>query len=569
MLARMQQLLRRDVVREDRLGRLDQLLRASRLVIATVCVLAFVGPAGAQWTALPSNPLGATSNMILLPNGTILVQGVGTPANNRASNLWSILTPDASGNYATGTWTTIGAMNVQRYNYSSWVTNSGNVVIAGGQYTTVPVGNTNSDIEIFNPVSGTWTQSLASYPGFFLSNSPSAMLPSGAILFGDASTSNCYLYDPSTDTWNATGQKAYAPGSDISEGQTFTLMPNGKVLTWPSWQNFTQPIPSAWSSGTLYVTGSVVVNGGNFYVATNNGTSGNGGGPTGNGNAIPDGPVLVWAYFSAWTPSTVYSTGQYVCANGGTYKCKTGGTSAAGGFGPSTGGNNVADGSAVWSYVSFFNAPAGQTYDPSLGSWLLTAPSSSKLTDIQYDVASQFSMGPATVLPDGTAIQIGANGNTAIYNPTQNKWSVGPTFPAGQGADFSPGALLPNGQFLVAVDAAPGQGAPTRLYTYDYVTKSLSSVVLSGQLATDMQTSGASIRRTLVLPNGHMLLNTGTGRIWDYTPTGNPLNAWRPTVSSVTKNTSTLYTLTGSRLTGISVGAASATPSLVLNTISK
>jgi hypothetical protein len=58
------------------------------------------------------------------------------------------------------------------------------------------------------------------------------------------------------------------------------------------------------------------------------------------------------------------------------------------------------------------------------------------------------------------------------------------------------------------------------LYTYNYVNKTLTSVALAGQIATDMQQTGATNRRMLVLPNGHVLLNTSTGRIWDYNPGG-------------------------------------------------
>ena len=42
--------------------------------------------------------------MLLLTDGSVIVQGL-------CSNLWYRLTPDASGNYANGTWSQIASMS--------------------------------------------------------------------------------------------------------------------------------------------------------------------------------------------------------------------------------------------------------------------------------------------------------------------------------------------------------------------------------------------------------------------------------------------------------------------------
>jgi len=55
------------------------------------------------------------------------------------------------------------------------------------------------------------------------------------------------------------------------------------------------------------------------------------------------------------------------------------------------------------------------------------------------------------------------------------------------------------------------------------------------------------------LPNGQVMVCCGSGD-WLYTPASAPNNAWRPTVSSVTYNSGTTYTLTGTQLSGLISG---------------
>jgi MYXO-CTERM domain-containing protein len=52
------------------------------------------------------------------------------------------------------------------------------------------------------------------------------------------------------------------------------------------------------------------------------------------------------------------------------------------------------------------------------------------------------------------------------------------------------------------------------------------------------------------LPNGQVL-TTGGSSDWLYTPDSLPQDAWRPAVSSVTFNSGTTYTLTGTQLSGL------------------
>ncbi len=55
---------------------------------------------------------------------------------------------------------------------------------------------------------------------------------------------------------------------------------------------------------------------------------------------------------SQWAQGAEYAIGAVVSANGNAYQCSTPGQSASSGTGPSTTGNAIIDGTAVWSYLS-------------------------------------------------------------------------------------------------------------------------------------------------------------------------------------------------------------------------
>lgn len=211
------------------------------------------------------------------------------------------------------------------------------------------------------------------------------------------------------------------------------------------------------------------------------------------------------------------------------------------------------DGS-VLSYDVFSSASTGvghaQRYIPSTGTWVdagtVSVPLSS--SGVGYE------MGPATLLPDGRVLEIGANGNSAIYTPSMNTWAAGPVLPAGLGADDAPGAELPNGKFIFAADTTLFNG-PTKLFEFDPSTNSYADVTPGGALGAQLG-GAAFVDRMLVLPNGHVLLTTGAGTLWDYAPNGAPPAAWAPTINNVMQTAPNTYTLTGTQLTGLSEGAS-------------
>jgi hypothetical protein len=170
-------------------------------------------------------------------------------------------------------------------------------------------------------------------------------------------------------------------------------------------------------------------------------------------------------------------------------------------------------------------------------------------------------LGPATVLPNGKVLQIGGNEITSIYTPPPGSfgtgsWVTGPSLPAGMGADDAPGAMLPDGHFLFLADYYPST-SPTILFDYNYFNNTLTdlSATLPIDLYFDLYFSESNSCRMLVLPNGGMLLTTGWNDLWEYKPSGTPLNTWRPVISSISKLSAGRYSLSGSRLNGISEGA--------------
>ncbi len=400
------------------------------MLIAQFLAMQTDGEAAGVWTKLTrANPAGGAGTMMLLTDGTVMVQGPGV------SRSWTKLTPDSSGNYINGTWSNIASMGLERLYFASNVLPSGKVFVLGGEYSG-PSGFQNivNSGEIYDPVANTWTP-IATFPQPEFGDDPSILLPNGKILCGYIFDGRTYLYDPVTNSWSATGTKLR---DDASDEESWVMLPGGGVL---SYDIFTSP-------------------------------------STGTGHA--------------------------------------------------------------------------QRYNPATGTWTNTGAVPVPLTGPTYG----YELGPASLLPDGRLLQIGANNNTVLYNPTTNAWTRGPSLPTGMGADDAPGAMLPNGHFLFAADT-PLFNGPTKLFDFDYTTNRITDVTPTGAIGAELGGS-AYTSRMLILPNGHMLFTTGSGNLWDYAPDGAPQAAWAPTITAVAKSTtnSSLYTITGTQLTGISEGAS-------------
>ncbi|HEV2970162.1 MAG TPA: hypothetical protein VGY55_09240, partial [Pirellulales bacterium] len=99
-------------------------------------------PAVGTWTQInvttpTTNPLVAAAilnegigHMLLLPDGSVMAQG----GSDQPTADWFKLTPDATGNYANGTWTQLASMNTGRLFYGSVVMQDGRVMVLGGEF---------------------------------------------------------------------------------------------------------------------------------------------------------------------------------------------------------------------------------------------------------------------------------------------------------------------------------------------------------------------------------------------------------------------------------------------------
>jgi hypothetical protein len=197
----------------------------------------------AGWTALNNQPSFNANHMMLLTDGTVLVQELAT-AN------WYKLTPDNSGSYVNGSWSTLATGPVGPTYYASAVLMDGRVFMAGGEDN---LGNDGVDInncEIYDPVADSWT--TIGGPGWAnIGDAPCCMLPDGTILLGNINDTSTAIYDPVANSWSAGPNK-----DDTSSEETWTLLPDQTVLVaecqnHPAADKYVAPANSWVSAGSI------------------------------------------------------------------------------------------------------------------------------------------------------------------------------------------------------------------------------------------------------------------------------------------------------------------------------
>jgi VCBS repeat-containing protein len=179
------------------------------------------------WTQLTHNPPSFAGTMMLLTDGTVMVQG--QEGSGGVSKTWQRLTPDSSGNYINGTWSNLASMSLERLYVGSNVLPNGNVFVVGGEYSG-PSGTANwtNTGEMYNSLTNSWS-AIANFPQSQFGDDPTMLLGNGKILCGYLSGTQTYLYNPANNTWAATGPKR---DSDRSDEETWVLLPDGSVLSY-------------------------------------------------------------------------------------------------------------------------------------------------------------------------------------------------------------------------------------------------------------------------------------------------------------------------------------------------
>jgi hypothetical protein len=295
--------------------------------------------AGSGWQALTHLPPFSPGAMILLTDGTVLVQDQGPL--NAGSGQWWRLTPNAKGSYVDGTWSKAASLPAKYapLYFASAVLPDGRVIIMGGEYNLSKPAWTNLGA-IYNPLTNTWTKVKAPAGSAWsrIGDAPSTVLANGTFMLGAAgysgTTAQALLNEPKL-TWRRTG-KGKADGTG-EEG--WSLLPNGKVLTvdttFPGNTEIYTPSAGSWKSagktpvrlvdaadeigpqllrpdGTVFVAGAT-----GFTAIYHSGTGKWSAGPSfpkigksrlgvadGPAAVLPDGDVLVAASPGDYTPPT-------------------------------------------------------------------------------------------------------------------------------------------------------------------------------------------------------------------------------------------------------------------------
>ena len=183
-------------------SRLSPLQRhISLALIVGLLISAGQASAGTWKQVVNPNPKYYSGTMLLLTDGTVMVQSTYDYVS------WTKLTPDATGSYVNGTWTTLAPMTLTRKNFASIVMPDGRVLVLGGEFSgsnlSSKANNTNRG-EIYDPVTNKWKR-IANFPEQTFGAAPAVLRPSSysssywTILAGSPATSQTYEYDPQFD----------------------------------------------------------------------------------------------------------------------------------------------------------------------------------------------------------------------------------------------------------------------------------------------------------------------------------------------------------------------------------
>lgn len=193
---------------------------------------------GTWQTLTPVNPTAGppgTQAIMQLSDGTIMVQG----GNNAPTRTWFKLTPDATGDYLKGTWSSMPNMNVGRLFFTTAMLPSAKVFAVGGEYDdTGNAGGFTNTAEIYDPVTNAWNAiPPAPTPTSRFGDDPISVLPDGQVLAGYFASGLTYRYNPITNSWSTTaGSKVR---NDASDEETWVKLPDDSILSYDVFSSLT------------------------------------------------------------------------------------------------------------------------------------------------------------------------------------------------------------------------------------------------------------------------------------------------------------------------------------------
>jgi len=161
----------------------------------------------------------------LLPNGKVLVAGGYNCLPCRELNSAELYDP------ATGTWTYTGNLNTARINHTATLLPNGKVLVAGGFRNVFDRNSLNSS-ELYDPATGKWSSTGSLNTA--RDGQTATLLPNGKVLVAGGGYyanmvinpgNSAELYDTVAGTWSTTGNLNAARWD-----HTATLLPSGRVL---------------------------------------------------------------------------------------------------------------------------------------------------------------------------------------------------------------------------------------------------------------------------------------------------------------------------------------------------
>lgn len=211
-------------------------MRSLSIALACVgCAISLVGLTNAQvsrrprsmasgaWQRTSANPPAGVGVPILMTDGTILCHGPQT-------NKWYKLTPNSSGSYQGGTWSTVASMQSDYgpLYFSSSVLADGRVVVIGGEYNLNQGAVWTNKGAVYNPATNSWTTLAAPSGWSQIGDAQCVVMPDGRFLLCHPFDTKMASLNPSTMQWTAL---AGTGKLDRFDEEGWVLMADGSILT--------------------------------------------------------------------------------------------------------------------------------------------------------------------------------------------------------------------------------------------------------------------------------------------------------------------------------------------------
>ncbi len=385
--------------------------------------IALASDTTSQWQPLANQAPSGNAGIQLMvqsTDGSILVQAYDGQS-------WMKLTPDATGSYTNGTWTMLAPEPVARLYFASQILPDGKLFVAGGEYSGPGLlPNWSNTGEIYDPLKNTWTI-ITPYPN--QSGCPYIYYVSGNTTSGRKQIKGIY---------------PYTTGLFVGEGVFGYGIPNGATIA--SVDSPTEITISA--AATQTVTTNVVTFDSYFELT----------------GCLGDDPSALLSNKQILVGDLANSN-TYIY-NAGSNSWTAGGTKVYPDSSDEEGWAKSSEGPLI-NYDLFqsiaTNGSYAEKYDLTTGMWTGISPSDGTANGTIPQLSSPalgYELGPALRLQDGRIFEIGANQNTALYDPETNTWAAGPSItgtlngiPSPFGSDDAPGAILPDGNVIFAADA--------------------------------------------------------------------------------------------------------------------